>query len=188
LSSKKDIYDKEKLLVSIDRLSPELLHELAEISVPDPKTEKLKEALEFAIGFITEHEMELLFFRFIRNDSYKTLKRTVRVGSTKTAAKHTKKLKTCLDGYAQYYMEEGDYENDLNTIEVILGKDCRKVADMLFRRMSKNKIQKSKDLVISGDRLTRSIYDIHVVCLRNIQLNPFAKVLENVGKISKRNK
>jgi len=188
LSGRRDIYDKEHLLVSIDLLSPELLHQLSDTGESDARVEELKEAMNFAMGFLTEKELELLFFRFIHNNSYKTLKKTINLGSTKTAAKRIKKLKHCVKGYIEYYLAGSDYQSDLKGIHDSLGKDGVVVADMLFRRGSKNSIQKSNRLVISQNRLTRLIYDIQLVCLKELLLNPFGKVLENVGKISQKNK
>jgi len=180
-----DIYDNEQWLISIDRISNELLYHLAEKSDTDEVMESLKTSLEFAVNMITKEETQLLFFRFLQGNSFKTLKKTVMVGSTKTAAKRTRKLINALKAYTKY--DSGnDYEKDLDFIQEKLGKDARTVADMLFRRMSKNAIQHSSKIIISQSRLKRTMLDIEVVCLDNIRLDGFWNVLNTVGKINRK--
>lgn len=185
--SNTDIYDKEHLLVSIDKLSPELLYRLTESGEEDAAIEKLKGGLEFAMGFLSEDELDLLFFRFIHGNSYKTLKKNIHIGSTKTAAKRIKKLKKCIQVYVAYYLNN-NYEEDLAIIKGKLDEDHVRVADMLFRRMSKNAILRSDKIIISQNRLARTIGEIELLCLRTLSMSGFWKVLISIGKISPKNK
>lgn len=179
--SGRDIYDKDHLLISLDKITPELLYQLAEVRKRDYKLEELQEAMEFAMRFLTSDELELLFFRFLHGNSYKTLKITVNLGSTKTAAKRIKKLSEAIKEYIFYNLEQ-DYDIDMKFIEEALGKDAKGIAELLFKRMSKHAILRCKIVRISQKRLNRVIDEIEMLCLRNLRLSGFWELLNNVGK------
>jgi hypothetical protein len=165
----------------LDVLTPELLYHLAEVGRFDWKIEQLKEAMEFAMRFLTDDEIELLFFRFIHGNSYKTLKKSMGFGSTKTGGKRTKKLSLAIKEYMYYYLEQ-TYEDDMQFIKDVLGKDAHKVAELMFKRMSKYAILHSPYVRISQPRLNKVVCEIELLCLRYIRLSGFWEVITTVGK------
>jgi hypothetical protein len=128
--------------------------------------DELKKAVQFAVRFLTDKEVELMFFRFFHGNSFKTLKKTTNVGSTKTAAKRTARLTEAIKEYVYYYFEQ-DYFRDLELIRSNLDDEAVVVSEMLFRRMSRHAILRSKKLRISQGRLARMISNIELLCLQH---------------------
>jgi len=153
----------------------------ADVGEHDVEVDKLVDVMEDVVKFLDREEVELMFFRFIQGNSFKTLKKTMRMGSTKTAAKRTRKLAEAIRYYAKYFLG-ADYERDMKVFEEELGADGRKVAEMLFRRMSKHAILKSPEITISNARLTRTLIDIEILCISDISLEEFWNVITKVGK------
>lgn len=183
----RDIYSKITQIVSIDQLTPELLHKLIVCFDTDEKLEQKKDAIEFAMSFLDENEIELMFFRYFQGNSYKTLKKTMDFGSTKTAAKRLRKLNVALKAYVMYYLsEDTNYEADIALIKQELGSDAAKVADALFRRNSKNAIAAKKEIQISQVRLAKTIRSIALLCQEKIQLEAYWKFITTAGKVSKK--
>jgi hypothetical protein len=147
--------------------------------------DELKKAVQFAVRFLTDKEVELMFFRFFHGNSFKTLKKTTNVGSTKTAAKRTARLTEAIKEYVYYYFEQ-DYFRDLELIRSNLDDEAVVVSEMLFRRMSRHAILRSKKLRISQGRLARMISNIELLCLQHVTLSGFWEVLTSVGKMSRK--
>jgi len=183
-SSKRDIFHKKGMVISIEDLSPELLHQLTHVPARDEVRIKQEEALRFAVSMLSEVEFQLLFFRMVQENSYKTLKRTMEFGSTKTALKRSRKLIEALRVYTTYALVY-DLEDDLRLIGSELGSDARQVAWMLFCRKSRHSIFRSSDIRISHKRLLRTIKELRVLCAERVQLTGYYEVVTTVGFLKK---
>ena len=177
----RDVYDRATL-TSIDILSEEMLFDLADTYEKDPELEAKKIAMEFTMRFLTGKELELLFFRFIHGNSYKTLKKTMKYGATKTAASYIRRLKRDIKEYINYSVHN-NYDNDIAMIKEELGSDAMIIAERMFLRESKNKIKTSKIIPISQNRLARTILDIEILCLSKLQLQGFWQVIKKIGRL-----
>lgn len=183
--SKYDIYSKEQLLISIDEFTPEFLYRIAEVSEKDESIERMKEALEFSMQFFSDSEVEFIFLRFVHGNSYKTLKSTAKLGSTKTALKHTRKLSAALREYILYALNY-DYDEDISFIRDQLGNDAAVVAGLMFRRRSRHQIKTDvramEDVTIGNKRLQRIILDVELLALKYVRLTGFWNVIKLTGK------
>lgn len=183
--SARDVYDKPDRLISIDLISPDLLNKLISHRFYDIDMEKLNDAMEIAIKFLTDGEVELLFLKFVHRNSHKTIKKTMQLGSTKTVSKRCKKLVEAIKNYVFYFMEQ-NYDSDISDIRNAFGDDAVVVAEMLFKRMSKNAILMEKTIPMSQARIIRTVLNIEILCLKSIKLSGFWEVISSARKLVKK--
>lgn len=177
-----DAFLKKGIVLSADLIPEELLHKIILVRCPDGTIEKRIEALEFSMQFLTDDEMKLLFFRYFQGHSHKTLKKTLGLGSTRTAVKRLAKLIAAIKEYMFYYMEH-NYDADIRFIEAKSSKEHSIIAGFLFRRMSRNKVYQNCLWAISRKKLNRIVDEIEMLCVSELRLSGFWRVLRTVGKL-----
>ena len=180
--SSHDAYRRVSKLTSIDVMSEEVLHHLVQVRDLDVSLERKRDALEFAAEFLTQTEIEFVFFKYFLGNSHKTLKKTLGIGSFNTIALRTRTTKAAIKAYVQYKLE-AVFEDDLLLIEQNLGSDGRIIAEQLFRRKSKKYIKQSDLITICSIRLSRTVDDLLILCAEKLQLQPFRRVLHSIGKL-----
>jgi len=176
-SSKDDVYDRVQDFIPLENIANRLVK-----SDKDESISELKEACNKAVDFLTEDEVNLLFFRFFQNASYKTLKKNISIGSTKTAAKRIRRLSSALKAYIVYH-RHANFADDIKMIVEKTDREGGEIAEYLFRRWSRSKIVRKGSFKVTRRRLENQIDNIRFWCEREPSLFYFWEVITTIGKI-----
>ena len=175
-SYREDVYDKIQDFVPLENISNRIIQ-----PDKDKAIDSLKEACNKAVQFLNEDEVNLMFFRYFQGASYKTLKKNISIGSTKTAAKRIRRLSTALRSYILYH-QSANYDEDIKFIEDRLGEDSKIMADLLFRRWSRSRIVRKGPIKITRRKLENIIDGIVYLGTHEPSLFHFWEVITAIGK------